>query len=385
MSLFATQDIKAGDIIFCEKAFAATTPQDRQTRPAHLMATVRNSQLALAGNYDVALWKNVVDKVTRNKSTSAQLSDLAETSFVAYAPSVSANDDVFLMYKRVQRNSLTITPSTRGAGNEEQGLFVHASHIDYSCMPNTARAFVGDLLIVRATRAIKAGEQLSATETELFDDYEHTKNFISKTLRSHCECAICVAEQQTSPEQRIIRQEALELVAAYCKTSEKFDKDTSKAKLDSAISRGVQLANKLSATYDNNTFQGIMPRRGLTKLYAALLVTHTLVVNRAQHLNPKALDPLLDYPMQALQAQGCEIAVDPTGNVTFANLYGVNNNRAKRLLFDCAFGAWSSKRSKTAEQFLGYAKEMHLLGHCDTTEFTRDTAWLEELLMRSPL
>ena len=32
--LFATQDIKAGDIVFCEKAFAVTTPPDRQTGKA---------------------------------------------------------------------------------------------------------------------------------------------------------------------------------------------------------------------------------------------------------------------------------------------------------------------------------------------------------------
>lgn len=194
MSLYANQDIKAGDVIFCEKAFAATTAQDRQTQPAHLM-TFSNHQLALCGNYEFALWKNVVDKATRNKSTSDRLNDLAEMEHVAYtAPLISAEDDVLLMYKRAQRNNLTITDGTMEAVNMKRGLFIHASKIGYSCMPNTARAFIGNFLVVRASRAIRAGEQLFGTETHLFDNYDQTKEFISKTLKSHCECAICVAE-----------------------------------------------------------------------------------------------------------------------------------------------------------------------------------------------
>jgi hypothetical protein len=221
MGLFATQDVKAGDIVFCEKAFAATTPQDGQTQPAHLVS-MSNHHLALSGKYDVALWKDVVEKTTRNKSIAHRLNNLKETGHLAYkAPAVGAEDDVFLMYKRVQRNSHTIAPTAvcadEAAVNMKQGLFVHASHMNHSCMPNTAKADVGDLLVVRASRAIKAGEELFSCDIHLFNDYEQTKKFISKTLKSHCECAICVAEEQTSPQQRALRQVALELVAEYCK------------------------------------------------------------------------------------------------------------------------------------------------------------------------
>jgi hypothetical protein len=251
----------------------------------------------------------------------------------------------------------------------EQGLFIHASKIGYSCMPNTARAFVGNLLVVRASRKIRAGEQLFGTETYLFDNYDQTKDFISKTLKSHCECAICIAEEQTLPEQRILRQEALDLVATYCNASSSFNEYTTKAELDSAIRKGVQLARKLSATYDDNTFQDVMPRRGLTKLYSALLKIDRTSVRLDRHPDPKGMTRSLNFPMQALQAQGCKIAVDPSGNVTFANLYGVRNDLAEELLIDCALVAAMFARYKTAKQFVGYAKEMHLMQHCDTAEF----------------
>ena len=95
MGLFATHDVKAGDMVFCEKAFAATTSQDKETKSTHLV-TMSNSRLALCGKYDDALWKNVVDKAVRSQSTTRQLKTLAETAHMAYkAPSVSADDDFF--------------------------------------------------------------------------------------------------------------------------------------------------------------------------------------------------------------------------------------------------------------------------------------------------
>lgn len=379
VGLFATQDFKAGDIILCEKAFAATPSQDGQTRPAHIMV-LGNGKLALSGKYDVALWKNVVDKATRNKSTSHRLKDLTETSHVAYtAPSASADDDVFLMLKRLQKNSHGMKQRSDEAVNMKAGLFVHAANIHHSCMPNTARAFVGDLLVVRASRAIREGEQLFGSAIHLFDDYEQTKNFISKTLKSCCKCAICVAEEQTSPEQRVLRQEALKLVNAYCKTSDSFNDHTTKAELEIAINKGVQLAKNLSATYDDNTFQGVMPRRGLTKLYSALQDNYLKSVKSDKHPKLEEAAKSLNFPMQALQASGCKIAVGPSGNVTFSNLHGVQNDRLQELLIECALAAGTHARYKTAKQFFGYAKEMYLLEHTDLADYPKEFTWLDAM------
>jgi hypothetical protein len=79
VGLFATQDIKAGDIVFCEEAFAAATLHDKPTKPADFIAVGRGL-IGLSGKYDVALWKNVVDKIVRNKSASQRFNDLAETA-----------------------------------------------------------------------------------------------------------------------------------------------------------------------------------------------------------------------------------------------------------------------------------------------------------------
>jgi hypothetical protein len=381
VGLFATQEINAGDIVFCEKAFAAATPHDKQAKPADFIV-IGKGLIGLSGKYDVALWKNVVDKITRNKSASQRSNDLAETDDMLYkAPPIGADDDVFFMLERAYGNKYTMTHSATDSLNKRQCLFVHGSQINHSCMPNTARAFFEDLLVVRASRHIRAGEQLFVSMTQLYDDFEQTKKYLSQNPRGHCECAICVAEQQTSPQQRATRQETLRMVAAFRNAADQsINGHTTKTKLDGMIKKGVQLVSKLSETYDDNNFKDGMPRRGLATLYSALLDVHmksTILIGR---LNPpKKMTKTLNFPTQALRAQGCKVAVDPSGNVTFANLYGMDNDLTKQLLYKCACLAGKYACYKTAKQFLGHSKEMHLLEHADTSDFPQDLAWLDAM------
>lgn len=86
-----------------------------------------------------------------------------------------------------------------------------------------------------------------------------------------------------------------------------------------------------------------MPRRGFTKLYSALLNIHLKSIKFNKHLNSKDMTKSLDFAMQAIQASGCEISVDPSGNVSFANLHGVQNDRTHELLIKFAFMAVAYK------------------------------------------
>ena len=62
-------------------------------------------------------------------------------------------------------------------------------------------------------------------------------------------------------------------------------------------------------------------------------------VTTASRPNPKEVTKLLNFPMQAIQAQGCNVAVDAAGNLSFANLSVVDNSRTMELLFKCSFVA----------------------------------------------
>jgi hypothetical protein len=78
--------------------------------------------------------------------------------------------------------------------------------------------------------------------------------------------------------------------------------------------------------------------------------------------------------MQAIRAQCCKAVLDAFGNVTSANLYGVDNDLTKQHCL-----AEKYVRFKTAKQFLGHSKEMHFLEHADTSDFAQDLAWLEAM------
>lgn len=74
----------------------------------------------------------MVDKATRNKSISRQLKILTETAHTAYkSPSVSADDDVFLMFKSLLRSSHGIKDSAAEVVNMKQNVFMHASQIQH--------------------------------------------------------------------------------------------------------------------------------------------------------------------------------------------------------------------------------------------------------------
>jgi hypothetical protein len=145
------------------------------------------------------------------------------------------------------------------------------------------------------------------------------------------------------------------------------------------MSKGVELANELTATYDDNTFQGVLPRRGLAELYSALHNIHLMSAKINKHAKPKEVNKSLNFLMQAIQAQGCKIAVDKSGNVSFANLHGVQNDRTQALLIECALMAATYARYKTAKQFFGYAKDMYLLEHTDTANYPKEFRWLEAM------
>jgi hypothetical protein len=78
------------------------------------------------------------------------------------------------------------------------GIWIKASYINHSCMSTARRAFIGDMMIVRATRDLKAGTEVTF--------WYHTPTGTSvKDLQSKldhwnfvCDCVICLDGRATS-------------------------------------------------------------------------------------------------------------------------------------------------------------------------------------------
>jgi hypothetical protein len=84
------------------------------------------------------------------------------------------------------------------------GLWIQASYINHRCNGNVFRAFIGDMMIVRATRDLEADTEL------LFPYYtpsEGSQNDPGKKLKNWgftCECAMCFDSRSTAPS--VLRQ-----------------------------------------------------------------------------------------------------------------------------------------------------------------------------------
>lgn len=216
--LFAVEDIRAGDTVFCEKAFAAVTTGDGSAKSADLCRrtpSAAGDRMKLFPHLGVALEKTLVDKVTRNKSTTSAIADLDCGDYTR--STVGEYDDVFLLERLVEKSLISALNQPKSS-NGSKGLWIYASHMTYSCMQNTSKSSVGDLIVFRATRDFKSNEQLFYSHEELCDDFSEFQEHVKEV----CNCAICIAERQTPPEQRATRQEVLALIAEFREEARKL-------------------------------------------------------------------------------------------------------------------------------------------------------------------
>ncbi|KAK3393249.1 hypothetical protein B0H63DRAFT_406376 [Podospora didyma] len=210
--LFATQELKAGDIVFVEKA----TLMPNQYEPARASA---------------ALYAMMVRQLCENPSLAQSVLSLypgkdtpyertgAEGTIVDGVPVV----DVFLVEGIRTKNcfsaplsTLEDTKPTTPAGRLAKGLWTHAAHMNHSCVPNTMRSFLGDILISRATRDVAEGEEVfqqyvpvSSRVDERNLQYKHSWGF-------ECRCTLCEGERRSPAAMLEKRKEVLIAVEKAC-------------------------------------------------------------------------------------------------------------------------------------------------------------------------
>ncbi|PQM35308.1 uncharacterized protein Pyn_39830 [Prunus yedoensis var. nudiflora] len=82
------------------------------------------------------------------------------------------------------------------------GLWVLASFINHSCVPNARRLHVGDYLIVHASRDVKAGEEITFAYFDVLSPLDK-RNEMCKTWGFRCDCKRCKFEEDLYSRQDI--------------------------------------------------------------------------------------------------------------------------------------------------------------------------------------
>lgn len=188
--LFAREHIKAGELVICEKAIIMPNQYEPSRASAALYATMvrqlyENPSLAqsvlqlhggdhvrsgfegkiIDGVPVVDVW--LVEAIRRKNCFSAPLSTREETR-----------------------------PTTHGVSHTK-GLWPYASHMNHSCVPNTVRSFIGDVLISRALRDVEPGEELTQSYTNIKAQYGRRQaEFHEWGFR--CTCELCKGEARST-------------------------------------------------------------------------------------------------------------------------------------------------------------------------------------------
>jgi hypothetical protein len=99
------------------------------------------------------------------------------------------------------------------------GIWIKASYINHSCLGNVRRSFIGDMMIVRATKDMDAG-------MELMFPYEAPEGIYTSNVEQKfknwgfvCGCALCKDIQATKSSEVTKRKALLEQLDRLCKSN----------------------------------------------------------------------------------------------------------------------------------------------------------------------
>lgn len=210
--LFTTKNIDAGTLLFVTKA----------------VATERG---ILAGqdldeNAQLVMWKNFIDGVMESASKCRRTRSLISTlssgedenglevpEMSLFRPDTEDSNqpheklDMSSVLSILDVNSLVedaISAKVLGKNSDYYGvgLWVLASFINHSCIPNARRLHVGDHVMVHASRDLKAGEEITFAYFDVLSPLNKRKE-MSKTWGFECNCKRCKFEGDLCTKQDI--------------------------------------------------------------------------------------------------------------------------------------------------------------------------------------
>lgn len=220
--LFATQDIPMGDLVLCEKGFGVVFGSESQTE-TYTMINL-NTDRGSMGSHATLLY-DLVHKLSYNPEQAKLYFDLYDGGYTPKIPPQVVDGvtviDTFRTaaiseYNRfgcpnVRSSDTAGQRSDANAENDQEhsvGVWLVASHINHACDENASRAFIGDMMIIRAARDIKAGDEILMRYSNAEKDGTATRAHTMKTWGFECDCPVCEADAPT-PKAQLERRKVL--------------------------------------------------------------------------------------------------------------------------------------------------------------------------------
>jgi hypothetical protein len=306
--LFALEPIKAGELVLCEKAYAVAFNDEADTELTVVINMNRNTMSM--GTHSTRL-VSTIHKLLHNPEQAKTFSQLYDGGYSPKSSPALVDGvvpiDTFQVQAALELNGFGC-PSTASAleGDEgtngagiSTGFWITASFINHDCIGNAQRSFIGDMMIIRATKDIAKDEQILMRYKNETDDYDEFQKTLQISWGFRCTCRLCVAESKTSGQQRKHR------VGLLHKANEFLDDNplngTTVPPAKPLVSAAEKLWKRLNQSYDSTLFPPRLPRLGLHDLSHWLCMAHLL--SRSDKLI------IRDWATRCLNAQGIVTSV----------------------------------------------------------------------------
>ncbi|KAM0566544.1 hypothetical protein D7B24_001992 [Verticillium nonalfalfae] len=206
--LFATRDIKAGEIIYAEKS----TCVPNEFHPEH-NAAAAYAQLVERCNDNPSVHEKVLGLYGGTYKRSGRESEVIDGKHVV---------DVYLLESIRRKNCFSGTHVSAQAANANwdmwkqgmsRGLWVYSAYSNHSCQPNSNRSFVGDMLISIAVVDIPADTEITQIYLPPKAAYLQRLEQYRKSWGFKCACDMCAGEGKSPKEmheKRIVALRELE-------------------------------------------------------------------------------------------------------------------------------------------------------------------------------
>ncbi|KAK7935616.1 hypothetical protein PG985_001111 [Apiospora marii] len=292
--LFATCDIAVGELIFCEKAVCLPNEYNVKHNGAALYV-----KLVEACSTNPSLHQEILHLHSGSYNSSNSSSNSGRSlDMVDGAPVV----DVFLL-EAIRRANCFMGPHNSSAAASPvwslerdgmaRGMWPRAARANHACWPNSARSFLGDLLLSVATEPIHAGDEITHVYLPPRALPESRARQFVASWGFACGCRLCAAEAESSAQQQARRRDVLQEIAGVIRKQEEKEglrkrgsntnSKTTLAPPHSVLRTVEKLTRKLEDLHEEQVY-GTLPRLALVWPTMWLLTAYRATRNHAKTL-----------------------------------------------------------------------------------------------------
>jgi hypothetical protein len=340
--LFATKDIRMGELILCEKAFMAAHPDDRTPKST------------------LPVWLNSVQRVIDNPSKCKDLLGLYAGQPHSLPVSAPIIDDVpvvdtFKVSKILDLNgfSYIVGRESYAYGTsammtkeslKSTGLWLHIANSNHACLSNAVRSFLGDMIILRAAKDIKSGEEITISYQKPAPLLADRQKALFDSWSFRCDCLLCTSEASLGDKMHTLAENVV--------TSLAFMEDRS---LDAILAVDPELvamaeivAEDLEEVYADNSMRGL-PCLGVVDVWQWLCQTYCQHRNRVQ---------LKRCATKVLEAFGYRITIQDS-QVIMNVTHGIPTVGVVDALMYLAGVAEGEQKTQLSQEFKAWAKKIY--------------------------